>query len=86
MTLEIVRDNPHPYPSKEYDLFFKDLIIDNIRLWKDRYYNADGSAVDDQIYDLWWKNLLFLESKYPDTVADDSPTHNPGAPVAKDKK
>jgi NAD-dependent DNA ligase len=76
--LTIYRDNPYSYPSIEYDLFLRELISDNIRLWKRAYYEGT-TAVEDTVYDLWWRNLLALERKHG--VAEDSPTINPGYEV-----
>jgi DNA ligase (NAD+) len=50
-----------------------------IRQWKVAYYRGDP-LVDDQTFDLHWRNLLWLESRYPHLAAPDSPTQGVGAP------
>lgn len=48
-------------------------LADQIRTWKVAYYESTP-LVDDATFDLWWKNLTFLESKYPHLMDPASPT------------
>lgn len=72
------------YPSEEWILADMRIMAVQILHWKIMYYNMDGSTVDDQEYDLWWNNLLWLEARYPHLKDADSVTKNPGAPVPAD--
>jgi hypothetical protein len=53
-----------------------------ITTWKVAYYQGDP-LVDDQTFDLHWRNLLWLEERYPHLVPPDSPTRGVGAPLAE---
>lgn len=68
------------YPSDEWQQGFMDRLIDQIREWRYLYYNRLPS-VDDATFDLWWRNLLHMEKKYPHLKRDDTPTNEVGAPV-----
>lgn len=45
--------------------------------WKWFYYQGDPE-VDDQTFDLHWRNLIYLEEKYPHWVTYDSPLESVG--------
>jgi hypothetical protein len=68
------------YPSEEWQRAYMRTLADQIWVWKDEYYNK-MPTVDDATYDHWWRNLLFLESKYPHQKDPNSPTVGVGAPV-----
>lgn len=67
------------YPSDEWQRQYMRRLEVQIREWKDEYYNALPS-VDDRTYDLWWFNLLHLESKYPHLMNPNSVTQTVGSP------
>lgn len=71
------------YPEDLWQKRYMRQLGDQILQWKREYYYA-SATVDDATYDLWWRNLLFLESKYPHLKDPNSPTINPGAPLPKD--
>lgn len=66
------------YPSEAWQLRNMERTIADIWRWKKAYYNTGATIVDDATYDLWWRNLLFLESKYPHLVRENSPTNAVG--------
>lgn len=68
------------YPEDLWQKRYMRQLGDQILEWKHQYYYA-MATVDDATYDLWWKNLLFLEAKYPHLKDPNSPTINPGAPL-----
>lgn len=68
------------YPEDLWQKQYMRQLGDQILAWKREYYYGTAS-VDDATYDLWWKNLLFLEEKYPHLKDPNSPTINPGAPL-----
>lgn len=68
------------YPSDEWQRQYMRRLEAQIREWKDEYYNALPS-VDDRTYDLWWFNLLHLESRYPHLVNPNSVTQTVGSPT-----
>lgn len=70
------------YPSDEWQQQCMDGLVRDIVGWKNSYYNGSGGKTDDATYDLWWKNLLFMESKYPHLVRPNSPTGYVGTPAA----
>lgn len=72
------------YPSDEWQQDYMDSLVRDIVSWKDSYYNGDGAKADDATYDLWWKNLLFMESKYPHLVRANSPTGYVGIPIEEE--
>lgn len=69
------------YPSDEWQQQFMDKIVSDIVRWKNAYYNKDGGSTDDATYDLWWANLLAMESRYPHLVRPNSPTGYVGSPL-----
>lgn len=71
------------YPSDLWQKRYMRELADQILKWKMAYYYALPS-VDDATYDLWWRNLLFLEEKYPHLMDPASPTITPGAPLPSD--
>jgi DNA ligase (NAD+) len=68
------------YPSDEWQAAFMDRLADQIRKWRHSYYNRQ-SEVDDATFDLWWRNLLAMEARYPHLKRADSPTDEVGSPV-----
>lgn len=72
------------YPEDLWQKRYMRQLGDQILQWKREYYYA-VSSVDDATYDLWWRNLLFLEAKYPHLKDPNSPTINPGAPLPEDE-
>ena|SRR6188508_2473018 len=71
------------YPSEAWQLANMRVLATQLLVWKLEYYygSGAGSSVDDQEYDLVWRNMLFLESKYPHLKENPSVTDNPGAPL-----
>lgn len=70
------------YPSEAWQQAYMRTLAEQIWVWKDEYYNKQPT-VDDATYDLWWRNLLFLESKYPHLKDQNSPTVGVGSPLAE---
>lgn len=68
------------YPSDEWQLAEMRRIADLIWGWKRAYYYGQPT-VDDQTYDLWWKNLLYMEARYPHLMDPNSPTVAVGSPA-----
>lgn len=56
-------------------------LIDRIRELDRAYYIEDNSKVPDSVYDNLRKDLIALETKYPEIVRSDSPTQTVGAYV-----
>jgi len=73
------------YPSDLWQKRYMRQLADQIREWKQAYYYG-VAKVDDQEYDLWWRNLLFLESKYPHLKDPNSPTNGVGAPLGTEER
>lgn len=73
------------YPSEAWQRAYMRQIGQQIRDWKRSYYYGQPE-VDDQQYDLWWRNLLFLEAKYPHLKDSESPTIGVGAPLDRPRK
>jgi hypothetical protein len=71
------------YPSDAWQQRYMRELADQIAQWKQEYYYGNNT-VDDATYDLWWRNLLHLEGKYPHLKDPISPTINPGAPMHVD--
>ncbi len=69
------------YPEDLWQKAYMRQLASQILQWKREYYYG-STTVDDATYDLWWNNLLFLEKKYPHLKDENSPTINPGAPLA----
>ncbi len=69
------------YPEDLWQKQYMRQLASQIAQWKQEYYYS-SATVDDATYDLWWNNLLFLEKKYPHLKDPNSPTINPGAPLA----
>lgn len=69
------------YPEDLWQKRYMRELAAQISQWKHEYYYG-RATVDDATYDLWWRNLLFLESKYPHLKDPNSPTIDPGAPLA----
>jgi len=70
------------YPEDLWQKRYMRELAAQILVWKREYYYAIAT-VDDATYDLWWNNLLFLEKKYPHLKDPNSPTIDPGAPLAE---
>lgn len=70
-----------PYPDDDWQRQHMREIAAQVRQWKHEYYYGRAS-VDDATFDLWWKNLLFLESKYPHLKEENSPTDSVGADIS----
>ena len=70
------------YPSLAWQLRYMDSLTADIRRWKESYYNAERTEVDDATYVLWWRNLMFLEQRYPQLMREDSPTTRVGTAPA----
>jgi NAD-dependent DNA ligase len=68
------------YPEDLWQKQYMRQLGAQIAKWKREYYYKIAS-VDDATYDLWWRNLLFLEGKYPHLKDPNFPTINPGAPM-----
>lgn len=68
------------YPDDDWQQNHMREIAAQIRVWKYEYYYGRAS-VDDATFDLWWRNLLFLEQKYPHLADPDSPTSSVGSPL-----
>ncbi len=69
------------YPEDLWQKRYMRELAEQIRTWKHEYY-YERATVDDATYDLWWRNLLFLEGKYPHLKDPNSPTIDPGAPLS----
>jgi DNA ligase (NAD+) len=54
-----------------------------IREHAHRYYVLDEPTVSDAEYDLLFRELVALETEYPELVAADSPTQRVGAPTSE---
>jgi DNA ligase (NAD+) len=70
------------YPSIAWQIQFMDKLITDIVRWKESYYNSGQTDVDDATYDLWWRNLLAMEAKYPQLKRGDSPSTTVGTAPA----
>ncbi|MGM9997884.1 MAG: NAD-dependent DNA ligase LigA [Candidatus Bruticola sp.] len=49
-----------------------------INKYNDAYYNQDDSKVDDRLYDLLKRCLIYFEERFPKSVSSDSPSHRIG--------
>jgi DNA ligase (NAD+) len=59
----------------------------NLLLWSHTYYVLDAPTVSDQEYDEAYKELVKLETKYPEYLVPSSPTQRVGAtPASKFEK
>lgn len=72
-----------PYPDEEWQSNHMREMAAQIWEWKREYYFGRAS-VDDSTYDLWERNLRFLEKKYPHLKAKNSPTDAVGSPMEED--
>ncbi|WP_319574448.1 NAD-dependent DNA ligase LigA [uncultured Desulfobacter sp.] len=45
-----------------------------------RYYVLDDPVIDDETYDMMLRQLIDIETRYPELVTEDSPTRRIGAP------
>jgi len=55
-----------------------------IRYYAYRYYVLDDPAVTDAEYDALWRELVALETEYPELITPDSPTQRvPGEPAER---
>ena len=70
------------YPEDLWQKRYMRELAAQIVIWKSEYYYRTAS-VDDATYDLWWRNLLWLEQKYPHLKDPNSPTIDPGSPLSE---
>lgn len=52
----------------------------------DAYHKYDSPEITDREYDMMFRELITLESKYPESFSPTSPTQRVGAPPAKELK
>lgn len=58
-------------------------LCDEINYHNKKYYEEDAPLISDYEYDLLYRKLETLESKYPELVLDDSPTKKVGGSINK---
>jgi len=58
-------------------------LCDEINYHNKKYYEEDAPVISDYEYDLLYRKLETLESKYPELVLDDSPTKKVGGNINK---
>lgn len=73
------------YPDDEWQRANMEQIVQQVWEWKHAYYYG-RTSVDDATYDLWWRNLLFLEKRYPHLKVTNSPTDAVGAPMEEEQR
>ncbi len=66
--------------KKEVDRARLSEILEQINLHAHRYYVLDDPIISDFEYDALYRELLELEERFPDMVADDSPSRRVGGP------
>ena len=69
----------------DYKMSHEEVIIkinslrSEINFHNHRYYIEDDPEISDRDYDLMMRNLIHLESEYPELITPDSPTQRVGA-------
>ena len=58
-------------------------LLDQLREHNHRYHVLDAPIIDDNTYDLLYRELVELEDAHPELVANVSPTQRVGGPVAE---
>ena len=58
-------------------------LCDEINYHNKKYYEEDAPVISDYEYDLLYRKLETLESKYPDLILEDSPTKKVGGNIKK---
>lgn len=58
------------------------VLVDNLNLWSNAYYNDDEPLVNDGVFDSELRRLRELEYNYPDFILKNSPTQNVGISVS----
>ncbi|QVK05034.1 NAD-dependent DNA ligase LigA [Mycoplasma mycoides] len=69
--------------SKDKALLRINQLKEQLNLWSKQYYVDDNPSVDDIEYDLALKELISLETLYPELITSDSPSQKVGGMVSE---